>query len=126
MCPDLIDRDACSHHAILAEARRVGAGGRDLCFPRPVKIVVTRPVAEDALALLRPRGDVRVGPAEPPIPTADEVARMIADADVVYTLPANPLTGDAIRGATKLRMRQALPALPVGEPHNFHATLFWR
>jgi len=69
-----------------------------------VKIVVTRPVAEDALALLRPRGEVRVGPAEPPIPTADEVARMIADADVVYTLPANPLTGDAIRGATRLRM----------------------
>jgi len=69
-----------------------------------VKIVVTRPVAEDALALLRPRGEVRVGPAEPPIPSADEVARMIADADVVYTLPANPLTGDAIRGATKLRM----------------------
>jgi glyoxylate reductase len=69
-----------------------------------VKIVVTRPVAEEALALLRPRADVVVGPGEPPIPTADEVAKMIADADVVYTLPANPLTGDAIRGAKRLRM----------------------
>src|SRR5207247_3330443 len=48
--------------------------------------------------------DVAVGPAEPPIPTADEVARMIADADIVYTLPANPVNGDAIRGAPKLRM----------------------
>jgi len=69
-----------------------------------VKIVVTRPIADDALAILRASGDVSVGPDEPPIPSADEVARMIADADVVYTLPANPVNGDAIRGATKLRM----------------------
>src|SRR5207247_6015057 len=69
-----------------------------------VKILVTRPVAEEALAILRSKGDVAVGPGEPPIPTADEVARMIADADVVYTLPANPVSGDAIRGARKLRM----------------------
>jgi glyoxylate reductase len=69
-----------------------------------VKIVVTRPIADDALAILRSKGDVAVGPGEPPIPTADEVARMIADADIVYTLPANPVTGDAIRGARKLRM----------------------
>ena len=69
-----------------------------------MKIVVTRPVAEDALAILRPRGEVIVGPADPPVPTADEVARMIKDADVVYTLPANPVTGDAIRRAERLRM----------------------
>lgn len=29
---------------------------------------------------------------------------MISDADVLYTLPANPVTGDAIRGASRLRM----------------------
>jgi glyoxylate reductase len=29
---------------------------------------------------------------------------LIADADVVYTLPANPVTGDAIRTAPKIRM----------------------
>jgi glyoxylate reductase len=69
-----------------------------------VKIVVTRPIAEEALAMLRPRGEVAVGSDEPPIPSPDEVARMIGDADVVYTLPANPVTGDAIRGAKKLRM----------------------
>ena len=73
-------------------------------FAALVKIVVTRPVADQALAMLRAKGDVVVGPDEPPIPTADEVARMIADADVVYTLPANPVTGDAIRKASKLRM----------------------
>jgi glyoxylate reductase len=69
-----------------------------------VKIVVTRPVADEALAMLRHRGDVVVGPAEPPIPTADDVVRMSGDADVLYTLPANPVTGDAIRGAKRLRM----------------------
>ena len=69
-----------------------------------MKIVVTRPVAEEALSLLRPRADVVVGPNEPPVPTAEEVGRMIGDADVVYTLPANPVTGDAIRGAKRLRM----------------------
>jgi glyoxylate reductase len=69
-----------------------------------VKIVVTRPVADEALALLRPRGDLVVGPDDPPIPTADEVSRMIGDADVLYTLPANPVNREAIRGAAKLRM----------------------
>src|SRR5947207_1595565 len=42
--------------------------------------------------------------ASQPPPPADEVVRLIADADVVYTLPANPVNGDAIRGAKKLRM----------------------
>ncbi|HEV8535577.1 MAG TPA: D-glycerate dehydrogenase [Candidatus Limnocylindria bacterium] len=69
-----------------------------------MKIVVTRPVADEALALLRPRGDLVVGPDDPPIPTADEVSRMIGDADVLYTLPANPVNREAIRGAAKLRM----------------------
>jgi len=69
-----------------------------------VKIVVTRPIATEALVILRSKGEVAVGPGEPPIPTADEVAGLIADADIVYTLPANPVSGDAIRGAKKLRM----------------------
>ncbi len=70
---------------------------------RPL-VVVTRPVAEEALALLRPHAEIRVGPAEPPVPTADEVARMVTDADILYTLPANPVDGAAIRGAAKLRL----------------------
>lgn len=69
-----------------------------------MRIVVTRPVAEEALAMLRPRGDVVVGPEEPPIPTTEEVRERIRDADIVYTLPANPLDGGAIRGARALRM----------------------
>lgn len=68
------------------------------------RIVVTRPVTEEALALLRPRADISVGPADPPLPTKEEVRELVRDADVVYTLPANPLDGDAIRGAAKLRM----------------------
>jgi len=72
--------------------------------PDRPRIVVTRPVDEAALALLRPRAELAVGPAEPPVPKADEVARAVRDADIVYTLPANPLTGDAIRGAARLRM----------------------
>ena len=68
------------------------------------QIVVTRPIPEQALAMLRPRAKVTVGPGEPPLPAADEVARLVRDADVIYTLPANPLNGDAIRGAAKLRM----------------------
>ena len=69
-----------------------------------MRIVVTRPIPDVALAPLRGRGDVAVGPAEPPIPTPDEVRDAIREADVVYTLPANPVSGDAIRGARKLRM----------------------
>jgi glyoxylate reductase len=68
------------------------------------RIVVTRPVTEEALALLRPRAELTVGPADPPLPTREEVRAMIRDADIVYTLPANPLDAEAIRGAPKLRM----------------------
>ena len=67
------------------------------------KIVITRPVAEEALALLRPRADLVVGPNDPPVPSAAEVAELVRDADIIYILPANPLTGDAIRGAPRLR-----------------------
>lgn len=72
------------------------------------RIVVTRPVHEDALAMLRPRAEVVVGPDDPPIPSPDEVARLIKDADICYTLAANPVTADAIKGATKLRLIASL------------------
>ncbi len=65
---------------------------------------MTRPVPEQALDLLRARAAVRVGPAEPPVPTAEEVVSLVRDAEIVYTLPANPLNGPAIRGAAGLRM----------------------
>src|SRR5438874_1944293 len=50
------------------------------------------------------RAKVIVGPNEPPIPTAADVVPFVRDADIIYTLPANPLNADAIRGARKLRM----------------------
>lgn len=68
------------------------------------RIVVTRPVTEEALALLRPRAEIAVGPADPPLPTKEEVRELVRDADVIYTLPANPLDGEAIRGSARLRM----------------------
>ena len=74
---------------------------------RPVAeptIVVTRPVPDKALDMLRARAKVIVASGEPPIPTADEVTSFVRDADIIYTLPANPLSGEAIRGAAKLRM----------------------
>src|SRR5438094_884422 len=67
-------------------------------------IAVTRPVPEKALEMLRQRAKVIVGPNEPPIPTAADVVPFVRDADIIYTLPANPLNADAIRGACKLRM----------------------
>ncbi|CAN5237670.1 glyoxylate reductase [soil metagenome] len=68
------------------------------------RIVVTRPVHEDALAMLREHCDVTVGPAEPPVPSAQEVASLMRDADICYTLPGNPVTADAIAGASRLRL----------------------
>jgi glyoxylate reductase len=71
--------------------------------PDRPRIVVTRPISDEALKLLRARADLVIGPSDPPIPTPQEVAGMIKDADIVYTLPANPVNGDAIRGATNLK-----------------------
>ena len=72
-------------------------------MPDRPRIVITRPISDDALKLLRPRADIAVGPDDPPIPTPQEVVALIRDADIVYTLPANPVSGEAIRGAKKLR-----------------------
>jgi len=91
---DVVDRDSSLHHV------------RQYCVV--TKIVVTRPVHEDALALLRPRADVVVLPGEPPLPTPEEVAAAIRDADIVYTLAANPITGGAIRGAPRLKLIASL------------------
>jgi glyoxylate reductase len=78
----------------------------DVCSPPVAEttIVVTRPVPDKALDMLRARAKVIVGPSEPPIPTVEEVQGLVREADVIYTLPANPLSGDAIRGASKVRM----------------------
>ena len=72
-------------------------------MPDRPRIVVTRPVSDEALKLLRARADITVGADDPPVPTPQEVVGLIKDADIVYTLPANPVNGDAIRGAAKLK-----------------------
>jgi glyoxylate reductase len=68
------------------------------------RIVVTRPVPEEALALLRPRAELAVGPAEPPLPTPDEMRAMVKDADILYTLPGSRVDAPVIEAAPKLRM----------------------
>lgn len=77
-------------------------------YPPPVsdrpRIVITRPISAEAVKLLESRADITVGPANPPIPTPEEVRELIKDADIVYTLPANPVNGEAIRGAKRLRL----------------------
>jgi len=71
--------------------------------PDRPRIVVTRPVSDEALKLLRARADITVGADDPPVPTPQEVVGLIKDADIVYTLPANPVNGDAVRGAANLK-----------------------
>lgn len=68
------------------------------------RIVVTRPVPEEAIALLRPRAEVVVGPADPPLPTPGEMRAMVRDADILYTLPGSRVDADVIASAPKLRM----------------------
>lgn len=68
------------------------------------RIVVARPIPEEALALLRPRADVAVGPAEPPLPSADEMRAMVRDADILYTLPGARVDAELLAAAPKLRM----------------------
>lgn len=68
------------------------------------RIVVARPVPEEALALLRPRADLAVGPAEPPLPSPEEMRAMVPEADILYTLPGARVDAAVIDAAPKLRM----------------------
>ena len=83
------------------------------------RIVVARPVPEEALALLRPRAEVSVGPAEPPLPTPDELRAMVRDADILYTLPGARVDAAVIDAAPELRMIATLAtgydSIDVGE-----------
>lgn len=67
-------------------------------------IVVARPVPEEALALLRPRADVAVGPGDPPVPSAEEMRSMVAGADILYTLPGARVDAAVLDAAPRLRM----------------------
>ncbi len=67
---------------------------------------MTRPVAKEAVDLLRTRCEVRVldGGDAKPLPTVDELVAGIGEAEIIYTLPANPLTKDVLAAAPRLRL----------------------
>ena len=68
------------------------------------RIVVVRPIPEEALALLRPRADVVVGPADPPVVSPDEMRALAAEAEILYMLPVGRIDASAMDAAPKLRM----------------------
>jgi glyoxylate reductase len=68
------------------------------------RIAVARPVPEEALALLRPRADLVVGPEDPPLPSAEEMRAMVQGADILYTLPGARVDAEVIAAAPNLRM----------------------
>ncbi len=71
-------------------------------------LLVTRPVPESALARLRTRANVRVleGDDAIPIPTEDELLAAVAEAapEIVFTLPAHPVTARVLAAAPALRL----------------------
>jgi glyoxylate reductase len=70
------------------------------------RVLVTRPVPEEALALLLPRADVRVleGDEQHPIPTVDELTAAVPDADVLFALPGHPYQARVLESAPSLRL----------------------
>ncbi|MBI2324557.1 MAG: D-glycerate dehydrogenase [Chloroflexi bacterium] len=68
------------------------------------RIVVVRPIPEEALALLRPRADVVVGPPDPPVVSPDEMRALAADAEILYMLPVGRVDASVMEAAPKLRM----------------------
>ena len=68
------------------------------------RIVVVRPIPEEALALLRPRADVVVGPADPPVVSPDEMRALAAEAEILYMLPVARVDAAVMYAAPKLRM----------------------
>ncbi len=84
-----------------------GSGIGGLSMRTSTRILVTRPVPESAHAPLRERAHVQVleGDEAHPIPTEDELiaAMAAADPEILYTLPAHPVTARVIEAAPSLR-----------------------
>jgi glyoxylate reductase len=74
------------------------------------RVVVTRPVDPAAVALLSGRTDVRVLPAEPPIPGEAELVQAAADADILFTMPGHPITAAVFNAAPRLELVASLGA----------------
>ncbi|MCY0877396.1 MAG: D-glycerate dehydrogenase [Firmicutes bacterium] len=67
------------------------------------KIVVTRAIHADALALLRKQGDVRLWDQPRPIP-ADTLREWLEDADAALTMLTDRIDGDTVLRASRLRI----------------------
>lgn len=74
-------------------------------MPLP-RLLVTRPVPTAALELLGSLAEVFVleGAARTPLPSAEEIARAIPEVELLFTLPAHPITREVISSAPKLRL----------------------
>jgi glyoxylate reductase len=73
-------------------------------------VVVTRPVAAEALERLATGSSVRVLPAATPIPSEEELVRALAEADILFTMPSHPVTARVIGAAAGLRLIATLGA----------------
>jgi glyoxylate reductase len=74
------------------------------------RVVVTRPVADEALDRLATRCTVRVLPPTTPIPTEAELQQAVPEADILFTMPAHPVTARVIGAAAGLRLIASLGA----------------
>jgi glyoxylate reductase len=74
--------------------------------PHSPRILVTRPLPDSALAPLRERAQLRVleGDDDRPIPSEDELLASVKDADILFTLPAHPVTRRVLEAAPSLRL----------------------
>lgn len=70
------------------------------------KVLVVRPIADAALQRLQAIAKVHVLPGSPtsPIASAEEVAAAARDAEVIFALPANPISRLVIAAAPRLRL----------------------
>ncbi|MGA9525203.1 MAG: D-glycerate dehydrogenase, partial [Myxococcaceae bacterium] len=73
-----------------------------------ITLLVTRPVPDSALTPLRTRAEVRVleGDDARPIPSEDELLAAVSDAqaEILFTLPAHPVTARVLSAAPSLRL----------------------
>ena len=69
------------------------------------RVLVTRPVPDSALDLLRPHAELEIleGDEAHPLPSEPELIAAAAPSEIFFTLPAHPITAKVIAAAPKLR-----------------------
>jgi glyoxylate reductase len=70
------------------------------------KVLVVRPIADEAIHRLKEICEVSILPGSSlaPIASADEVAAAAKDADIILALPANPIPETVIQAAPRLKL----------------------